>query len=73
MSPDLERLVGRAILDKRFRKDLLDDPDRAVQSGGFNLTPEEMQQVRDAVRDRGKRRDTIDEQIDAAARGSSWS
>lgn len=73
MSPDLERLVGRAILDKQFRKQLLDDPDGAVQAGGFSLTAEEMQQVRDAAADRGKKRDKIDEQIDAAARGSSWS
>lgn len=73
MSPELERLVGRAILDKQFRKQLLDDPDGAVQAGGFNLTPEELQQVRDAAQDRGKKKDKIDEQIDAAARGGTWS
>lgn len=72
MSPELERLVGRAILDKQFRKQLLDDPDAAVQAGGFNLTPDELQQVRDAARARGKGRDKIDEQIDAAASGATW-
>lgn len=73
MSPELERLVGRAILDKQFRKQLLDDPDGAVKAGGFNLTPDELQQVRDAARARGKGRDKLDEQIDAAASGSTWS
>lgn len=72
MSPDLERLVGRAILDQQFRKQLLDDPDGAVKSGGFSLTPDELQQVRDAVAERSKTRDSVDEQIDAAAKGGSW-
>lgn len=73
MSPELERLVGRAVLDKQFRKQLLDDPDAAVQSGGFNLSADELQQVREAAQARGKKRDKIDEQIDDAARGSAWS
>ena len=72
MSPDLERLVGRAMLDKQFRKQLLDDPDGAITAGGFALTPAELDQVRDAVKDRGKKRDRLDQQLDEAARGSAW-
>jgi hypothetical protein len=72
VSPDLERLVGRAILDKRFRKQLLDDPDAAVKDGGFNLSADELQQVRDAVKERTTGDDTLDEQIDKAATGSVW-
>ncbi len=72
MSPDLERLVGRAMLDPTFRKQLLDDPDGAIKSGGFSLTPAELDQVREAVKERGQRRDQLDQQIDEAARGSSW-
>lgn len=71
MSPDLERLVGRAVLDKEFRKKLLDDPDAAVQEAGFSLTPDEMGKVRDAAKQRGKDRQSIDKAIDAA-RGAQW-
>jgi Ribosomally synthesized peptide prototyped by Frankia Franean1_4349. len=72
VSPDLERLVGRAILDKEFRKRLLDNPDTAVKDGGFNLTPAELDQVREAIKDRNTRRDQLDQELDEVARGSSW-
>jgi|GEM_PF-896078 len=72
VSPELERLVGRAMLDPMFRKQLLDDPDGAIVSGGFKLTPAELDQVREAVKERGQRRDTLDQQLDEAARGSRW-
>lgn len=72
MSPDLERLVGRAILDKDFRRKLLSDPDGAVKDGGFNLTPDEMQQVHDAVKERASNIDSINDEIDRAASGSAW-
>ena len=67
MSPDFERLVGRAILDRDFRRRLLDDPDGTVKSEGFSITDTEMDQIRDAARDRA----TTDQKLDAV-RGSQW-
>lgn len=72
MSPDFERLVGRAILDSDFRKQLFNDPDGAVASGGFNLSTDEIRQVRDAVRERSQRGDAVEEALARAASGSSW-
>lgn len=39
---DLERLIGRAVLDPEFREMLFDDPERAIREGGFDLTEEEI-------------------------------
>ena len=39
---DLERIIGRAVLDAQFREKLLDDPERAIREGGFDLTEEEI-------------------------------
>ena len=39
---DLERLIGRAVLDAQFREKLFDDPERAIREGGFDLTEEEI-------------------------------
>jgi hypothetical protein len=74
VSPDLERLVGRAILDKAFRQRLLDDPDKAVADAGFKLTPDELDKVRDAARKNAQRGDKqIDEQLEfEATRAGSW-
>lgn len=74
MSPDLERLIGRAILDKEFRKQLLDDPDKAVADAGFSLTPDELDKVRDAARKNAQRgQAAIDQQLDfESASAGSW-
>ncbi len=72
MSPELERLIGRAVVDKKFRTKLFDDPDGAVRDGGFKLDPGEMDQVRDAVKERTANRDALHQQLDAAASGSAW-
>jgi hypothetical protein len=73
VSPDLERLIGRAIVDKKFRKDLFDDPDAAVRGAGFSLTAEELDRLRAAVQDAGKRRkkDDMDAEFDAL-RSGGW-
>jgi hypothetical protein len=71
VSPDFERLVGRAVLDPDFRKQLFGDPDGAVKSGGFSLTSDEMQQVRDAVNTRTASGSTVEELTDVT-RGSTW-
>lgn len=72
MSPDLERLVGRAILDPTFRERLLSDPDGAVKDGGFTLTPDEMDQVREAIRQRVRQGIALDDKITDAAAGGVW-
>jgi hypothetical protein len=54
---ELERLIGRAVLDPEFREKLFADPEKAVHEAGFDLTEEEMaglkkidpQKARDAV------------------------
>ncbi len=73
MTPDLERLIGRAIVDKKFRKDLLDDPGAAVSAAGFQLTADELAKLTAAVQDAGKRRkkDDIDEQFESL-RAGDW-
>jgi hypothetical protein len=44
-SKDLERLVGRAILDPEFRKRLFADPEAVIRREGYQLSPEEMAQL----------------------------
>jgi hypothetical protein len=54
---DIERLIGRAVLDPKFRESLFTDPEKAIREAGFDLSDEEMaalkeidpQQARDAV------------------------
>ena len=56
-SKDLERLIGRAVLDPKFRESLFADPEKAIRVAGFDLSDEEMaalktidpQQARDAI------------------------
>lgn len=68
MSPDFERLVGRAILDPRFRKQLLDDPDGTVKGGGFSITQEELQTLHNAAKDRA----ATDNRLDGLGVQSVW-
>jgi hypothetical protein len=69
MSPDLERLIGRAVIDKEFRKALLDDAEQAVKASGLNLTPDELAKVKDAAAARQKNRASTDSALDAAKAG----
>jgi hypothetical protein len=39
---DLERLIGRAVLDPEFREKLLADPEKAVDEAGFDLSKKEL-------------------------------
>jgi hypothetical protein len=49
MSPDFERLIGRAVTDKQFRDGLLADPEGTVRGTGFSLSADEMKQLKDSV------------------------
>ncbi|MBN1994871.1 MAG: Franean1_4349 family RiPP [Anaerolineae bacterium] len=69
MSPDLERLVGRAVMDKAFRDKLLADPESAVREANFKLSEEEMADLEAGV-ERIKREGTseqLDQQIEPLA------
>ena len=68
MSPDLERLVGRAVMDKAFRDKLLADPEGAVKEAGLQLSAEEMQKLKASVKDQSSRQ--LDEQL--ASLSSRW-
>jgi hypothetical protein len=65
---DLERLVGRAILDPEFRQRLFVDPERAIQEGGFDLTPEEVELVKSVDKEKAG---TLAEEIGAIPE-STW-
>ena len=50
MNQDFERLVGRAVIDKKFRDALLANPDDAVAGAGFKLSGEEMKQLKAGIK-----------------------
>lgn len=70
-SPDLERLIGRAVIDKKFRKQLIKNAAKAIEEAGFSITAEELAQVEAAAERRGKKDDQVDQELDAA-RASGW-
>lgn len=39
---ELERLIGRAVLDPEFREKLFADPEKAIREAGLDLTEEEI-------------------------------
>ncbi len=66
---DVERLIGRAVLDADFREQLLADPEKAIREAGLKLTQKEMARLM-AV-DRKKAGAVADEM--AALTGQPWS
>jgi hypothetical protein len=68
MSPDLERVIGRAVTDKAFRDKLLADPEGAVKEAGLQLSAEEMQKLIASVK--GQSSKQLDEQL--ASLSSRW-
>jgi hypothetical protein len=67
-SRDVERLVGRALLDLKFRERLFADPETAIREEGFDLTEEEMASLSKIDRQEAQR---ALETLDAAA-GQPW-
>jgi hypothetical protein len=65
---DLERLIGRAVLDAEFRARLLADPEKVIRDEGFDLTEEELEKVTGV--DREKAKATLEEM--AALAGQPW-
>ena len=50
-----KRLVGRAVLNTRFRERLFADPEKAVREEGFDLSAEEMAVLSKIDRARAKK------------------
>jgi len=75
MSPDYERLIGRAVTDKKFRDDLLADPEGSVKGSGLSLSADELKQLKESV-DRIKAdltADQIDQRFGGVSAGGYWS
>lgn len=51
---DLERLIGRAVLNRKFRELLLADPEKTIRDKGFELTEEEMAQIKELDPERAR-------------------
>jgi hypothetical protein len=49
MTPEFERLIGRAVMDKEFREQLLNDPEGAAKAAGFNLSDAELSQLKSGI------------------------
>lgn len=66
---DLERMVGRALLDPEFRARLFADPEKAIREAGFELTEEQISSLTKI--DRQKAQGAIEE-LDQVM-GQPWS
>jgi hypothetical protein len=51
---DLERLIGKAILDPQFRDRFLDDPGRVAREEGLSLTDEEIAGLESVDKEKAK-------------------
>ena len=65
----LERMVGRALLDPKFRERLFSDPERTIREEGFELTEDQMAAL--SKLDRQKAESAIEE-LDQVM-GQPWS
>jgi len=48
---DIERLIGKAIIEPEFLRELLRDPEEAAKSAGITLTPDEVEAIRQVSRE----------------------
>ncbi|WP_437280738.1 Franean1_4349 family RiPP [Sorangium sp. So ce375] len=58
-------LIGRAVVDSSFRKQLLADPERTIHAEGYDVGSETLQRIRDAATSTPE---AVDAAIAAAAR-----
>lgn len=74
MSPELERVIGKAVVDQAFREALLDNPKKAVDDAGISLSKDDEKTLKDGIKElnkKVKKKDELDT-IFAAARGGWW-
>jgi hypothetical protein len=43
---DLERLVGKAVLDPKFREKLFQNPERAIRDAGLKLSGKQIERLK---------------------------
>lgn len=48
---DIERLIGKAIIEPEFLRELLQDPEAAARRAGISLTPDEVEAIRQVSRE----------------------
>ena len=60
VSTDVERLMGRAILDEAFRTQLFINPEAAVREAGLTLSDVEMARLKDQL-DQIKKKQTAEQ------------
>ena len=49
MSPTLEQIIGRAMINKSFRSDLLADPEKALKDAGLKLSDDELKLLKSTL------------------------
>ena len=52
---DIERLIGKAIIEPEFLRALLQDPEGAAKKAGIILTPEEVEAITQVSREQAMR------------------
>ena len=67
MTPVFEQLLGRAVTDVSFRQQLVNDPEATVKNSGLNISTDEMNRIREAVKTRGS--ELGNAKLDNVARG----
>lgn len=58
MSPEFERLIGRAVGDKKFREEVLNDPEGVAKS--FGLSDAETEQLKAGIAEVSQKKSTGD-------------
>lgn len=74
MSPELEQVIGKAVMDPDFREALLDNPKKAVDDAGITLSKDDEKTLKEGVKEltkKVKKKDELDT-IFASARGTWW-
>ncbi|MDF2719454.1 MAG: Ribosomally synthesized peptide [Paenibacillus sp.] len=58
---DLTKLVAHALKDEQFRQQLIENPEEAIQSAGFQLSEEELEAVKNV--DLGLSEEELEERV----------
>jgi hypothetical protein len=66
---EIQRLIGKALIDEGFRRRLISDPEETIRSHGFQLTDIEIAILKS--RDRGQA-EAIASELDRRLQTSGW-
>jgi len=66
---EIQRLIGKALIDEWFRRRLISDPEEAIRSSGLQLSEAEMEALKG--RDRAQA-ETIASELDRRLQTSGW-